>query len=231
MCWLGKLERLLLGFGSLMLAIYMGAGAHRAVFSWAALETFERAHLGATDQILTGLSVASPNFTLWSPQRVNGYENSLTTYLAPAIAVLRIPKIHLEAPVLEGTAELSLNRGVGRIVGTAHLGENGNIGVAGHRDGFFRGLKDVGSGDTIEMVTLNRTQIYVVDRIVIVDPDDTSVLGPRRYPSLTLVTCYPFYIVGSAPQRYIVQASISGSDSGRTFAPADEQQGNPQSQN
>ena len=223
MRWSPKLERLFLGFGLVMLGLYLAAWTHRAILSQAALETFERAHLKPADQMLTGPSAASPNFTLWSPQRVKGYEDSLTKDLAPAIAVLRIPKIHLEAPVLEGTDELSLNRGVGRIIGTAHPGETGNMGIAGHRDGFFRGLKDVSSGDTIEIITLNRTHIYVVDHIVIVDPNDTSVLGPRRYPSLTLVTCYPFYLVGSAPQRYIVQASVSGSDSAGTVAPADVQ--------
>lgn len=214
MRWLSKFERLLLGFGLLMLGLYMAAWAHRSVFSGAALETFERPPLSAADQTRTVLSAARPDFGLWSPKRIREYADSLTRYVAPAIAVLRIPKIHVEAPVLEGTDELSLNRGVGRIVGTAHPGENGNIGIAGHRDGFFRGLKDVGSGDTIEMVTLSRVETYVVDRVVIVNPDDTSILDPRRRPSLTLVTCYPFHFVGSAPQRYIVQASLSGSESG-----------------
>jgi sortase A len=214
MDWLLKFERLLLSFALLMLGLYMATWAHRSVFSLAALETFERAPLRAADQTPTPPAAARPDFGLWSPKRIKEYEDTLTRYVAPAIAILRIPKIHVEAPVLEGTDELSLNRGVGRIVGTAHPGENGNIGIAGHRDDFFRGLKDVGSGDTIEMVTLSRKETYVVDRVAIVNPDDTSILEPRRRPSLTLVTCYPFYFVGSAPQRCIVQASISGSDSG-----------------
>jgi sortase A len=211
MCWLAKLERLLLGFGLMMLGVYLAAWTHRSILSQAALETFERPQLRAADQML---SAPKPDFTLWSPQRVKGYEDRLATYLAPAIAVLRIPNIHLETLVLEGTDELSLNRGVGRIAGTAHPAENGNMGIAGHRDGFFRGLKDVRPGDTIEMITLRRTRTYVVDRVVIVNPDDTSVLEARPRPSLTLVTCYPFYFVGSAPQRYIVQASVRDLDSG-----------------
>lgn len=217
MRWLSKLERLLFSFGLLMLGLYMAAWAHRIVFSRAALETFESAPLSAADQTRTTLSAARPDFAFWSRKRIKGYEDSLTKHVAPAIAVLRIPKIHLEAPVLEGTDELSLNRGVGRIVGTVHPGENGNMGIAGHRDGFFRGLKDLGSGDTIEMVTLSRTEAYVVDRVLIVNPDDTSILEPRRHPSLTLVTCYPFYFVGSAPQRYIVEASRRRSDSRSGF--------------
>jgi sortase A len=98
---------------------------------------------------------------------------------------------------------------VGHIGGTMRPGENGNIGIAGHRDGFFRVLKDVGPGDAIELATTSRTDTYVVDQIVLVSPNDVSVLQPRSISSLTLVTCYPFYFVGSAPQRYIVQASIT----------------------
>lgn len=123
------------------------------------------------------------------------------------LAVLRIPKIRLEVPVLEGTDGLTLNHAVGRIAGTARLGEPGNIGIAGHRDGFFRGLKDVTVGDTVELRTLTGTVAYKVDQVSIVAPEDVSVLNPKPGPSLTLVTCYPFYFLGSAPRRYIVSAS------------------------
>lgn len=83
--------------------------------------------------------------------------------------------------------------------------------IAGHRDGFFRGLKDVAVGDKIELVTLLGTETFIIDRITIVEPTDVWVLRPRSRSSLTLITCYPFYFIGSAPQRYIVQASIAGS--------------------
>jgi sortase A len=97
-------------------------------------------------------------------------------------------------------------------------GRQGNIGIAGHRDGFFRALKDVVAGDTIELESLGRTDSYRIDQAVIVDPNDTSVLRPRATPSLTLVTCYPFYFVGSAPKRYILRASIVSSATGRSVA-------------
>ena len=213
MRWLHYLERLLLGFGLLMLAIYMGALAHKALLSRAALQTLKSDQPSSADPSTVELAAGKPDVTLWSLKRIKAYENSLATRVAPAIAILRIPKIGVEVPVLEGVDDWSLNRGVGRIPGTAPVGENGNIGIAGHRDGFFRGLKDVALGDVIEMVTPRQTEAYIVDRIVIVDPDDTSVLKPRPHPSLTLVTCYPFYFVGDAPRRYIVQASIA--DSGR----------------
>jgi len=211
MRWLRYFDRLLLGFGLVMLGIYMGAFVHRALLSRTALDTFRTEQTSSTDHSTVELTAAIPDFTLWSQKRIKDYEYSLAAYTSPAIGILRIRKIHVEAAVLEGTDELSLNRGVGRILGTAHVGEGGNIGIAGHRDGFFRRLKDVGLGDTIEMVTPRQTETYIVDQVVIVNPDDVSVLQSRASPSLTLVTCYPFYFVGSAPQRYIVQASIADS--------------------
>jgi sortase A len=101
-----------------------------------------------------------------------------------------------------------LNRGVGRIAGTSLPGQGGNIGIAGHRDGFFRTLKDIRTGDAIELVTTSGKDIFVVDQIRITNRGDVSVLRPRAKRSLTLVTCYPFYFVGPAPSRYIVEASL-----------------------
>jgi len=149
---------------------------------------------------------AAPDLTLWSPQRIAAWQNTRTETGPVPLAVLRIPGIHLEAPLLEGTSDATLDRGVGHIEETAIPGTNGNSGIAGHRDGFFRGLKDVKLGDEIELETLRETQRYTIQRIWIVNPDDVSVLDPTPAPSITLVTCYPFYFVGSAPQRYIVRA-------------------------
>jgi sortase A len=101
-----------------------------------------------------------------------------------------------------------LNRGAGWIEGTAGLGSSGNVGVAGHRDGFFRGLKDINEGDAIEIATIDGSLTYKVSEIMIVEPKDVYVLEPTPDPSVTLVTCYPFYFVGNAPQRYIVRAVL-----------------------
>ena len=90
--------------------------------------------------------------------------------------------------------------------GTAPPGTDGNSGIAGHRDGFFRGLKDIVPGDAIELDTLNGKEAYRVERTWVVEPEDVSVLDPTPMRALTLVTCYPFYFVGSAPQRFIVRA-------------------------
>jgi sortase A len=217
--WLSKLEQLLLIFGLLMLSVYVGARFHGVVLSQAAIQDFEKRRASAQEEgkgtgLVTKASLVAktPDFSLWSETRIKDYRESLTARLSPAIALLRIPKIHLEVPVLEGTDDVSLNRGVGLIAGTALPGEDGNVGIAGHRDGFFRGLKDVVVGDTIELATLEETNTYVIDRIVIVGPEDVSVLGFRSRSSVTLVTCYPFYFLGSAPQRYIVQASLANAD-------------------
>jgi LPXTG-site transpeptidase (sortase) family protein len=88
----------------------------------------------------------------------------------------------------------------------SRLGQSDNLGIAGHRDGFFRGLKDISIGDVVELDTLARAERFVVTEITVTAPSDVEVLDPTEEPSLTLVTCYPFYFVGSAPQRYIVRA-------------------------
>jgi sortase A len=156
---------------------------------------------------------ASPDdvdFSLWSEKRIAAFKESLTEHFDAPKAVLRISKIHLEVPVFDGTDDLTLNRGAGRIIGTARIDANrrGNIGIAGHRDGFFRGLKDVENGDTVDLVLPDETRSFAIDKIQIVDPSNVSVLESGPVPSLTLVTCYPFYFNGSAPQRYIVHASL-----------------------
>jgi sortase A len=124
------------------------------------------------------------------------------------LGVLEIPGIHLLAPLLEGTDASTLNRGVGRIVGTARPGEAGNIGIAGHRDSFFRGLKDIKTCHAVVLKTATGIDTYVVDRSEIVSPRDVSVLRTQAAPALTLVTCYPFYFVGKAPKRFVVTAYL-----------------------
>ena len=157
--------------------------------------------------------VGSPDRALWSPERVRGFDASFSQQFAAApLAILRIPKIELEVPVLAGTDELSLNRGVGHIEGTPRPGFSGNVGIAGHRDGFFRGLKDVSAGDVLELEAPERTDRYRIESITIVSPERVDVLAPTERPTLTLVTCYPFYYIGSAPKRYIVRAALDPSD-------------------
>jgi sortase A len=220
MQWLRKLERILLIGGGLMVALYVTASVHRTVLSSAELRRFEARRLAsALDPSGMELTSENPDFSLWSEHRIKDYEESLVGHFAPAIAILRISKIHVEVPVLEGTDSLSLNRGVGHVTGTANPDENGNMAIAGHRDGFFRGLKDTALGDAIEMATMRGTRTYIIDHIAVVDPGDVSVLKSRSHASLTLITCYPFYFIGSAPKRYIVQASIAGPSPANGLSP------------
>jgi len=148
---------------------------------------------------------STPDQTLWSPHRVSAWRQALSEPAPAPLAVLRIPKIRLEVAVLPGTDDRTLDRGLGHIEQTAEPGTDGNAGIAGHRDGFFRGLKDIEPGDSIELETLHGKETYRVERTWIVEPDDVSVLDPTPTQTLTLVTCYPFYFVGSAPQRFIVR--------------------------
>ena len=148
-----------------------------------------------------------PEFELWSDLRIREHKESLLQEADPPLGVLRIERLNIEVAVYNGTDDFLLNRGVGRIIGTAPIDGNGNLGIAGHRDGFFRGLKDIKPGDVLELQTIHGAVQYRVGSTVIVDPSDVSVLVPTTEQTLTLVTCYPFYFVGHAPKRFIVQAT------------------------
>lgn len=129
--------------------------------------------------------------------------------LAPRALIgrLEIPRLKLAVMVREGADEGTLRRAVGHIPGTALPGNIGNVGLAGHRDTFFRALRSIRKDDTIELETTAGTYRYVVNSTRIVTPRDVSVLKASGGETLTLVTCYPFYYVGSAPKRFIVHAT------------------------
>jgi sortase A len=199
-----RTEKVISLVGILLLITCASAGLQSESSSRVILDRFHGLHKIGSDKALNS---EGANFTLWSPKRIHAYLKSLRTKRDQPIAVLLIPKIHLKVPVFNGTDSLTLDRGVGRIAGTAEIGQNGNVGIAGHRDGFFRGLKDIEPGDVIELVTRGKTIHFVIERTEIVQRKDVSVLTNAQVPSLTLVTCFPFYFVGNAPQRFIVHAS------------------------
>ncbi len=174
----------------------------RSVGSRKAIGEFAAMRSSATD----GRGAAAVDLSLWSPQRQDAWRRALALPGPVVLAMLQIPRLHLHVPILEGTDDVTLDRGVGHIEDTAAPGEEGNSGIAGHRDGFFRGLKDTVVGDTIIVETLRDSRHYQIQRIWIVDPSDVWVLEPTPAASLTLVTCYPFYFIGSAPKRFIVRA-------------------------
>jgi LPXTG-site transpeptidase (sortase) family protein len=152
------------------------------------------------------LTEEAPQTGEWAAGRVRAHQQSLSSDAPPPIGRLQIPAIDLSVIVLEGTDGWTLNRAVGHIEGTALPWESGNSGIAGHRDGFFRGLKKISRNDRIVLTTLKGIYQYRVDGIEIVDPADSGVLDASPHPTLTLVTCYPFHLVGSAPKRFIVRA-------------------------
>lgn len=193
-------ERLAWGAGILALCVWIaGAGAGR-IDAARALDRFEA--LRAADQ----LPREAPDQTLWSPERVKAWDEARKRVAAPdVLGVLTIPRLKVKAPIFPGTDDWTLNRGVGLIEDTPSPGSGGNTGIAGHRDSYFRALKDLVTGDVMMLETTHGSDTYRVERIWIVDPTDVSVLDPTTEPSLTLVTCYPFYYVGPAPRRFIVR--------------------------
>lgn len=143
----------------------------------------------------------------WTEDHAPAIPQAAAPRAGDAEALLRIPRLQVEVPVFEGTAEAALNLGAGRIEGSGPLGGSGNAGLASHRDGFFRCLKDVRLGDELVLELRDGAQRYIVDQIRTVKPEQVDVLADRGTPSLTLVTCYPFRFAGAAPSRYIIHAS------------------------
>lgn len=202
------LERFAWIAGLAMLAIYAGARvtSERARLEGIAAVQQAREALPNAQAKLHGKSHA-PDTSLWAPARIDAWRRASEAGDEPQ-AVLSIESVRLSVPVFEGTSEKNLNRGAGRIEGTARIGARGNVGLAAHRDGYFRALKDVRIGDHLQLMTLHDELTYRIAEISVVEPTQVEVLGPTSTPTLTLVTCYPFYFLGSAPQRFIVRAEL-----------------------
>jgi sortase A len=154
--------------------------------------------------------------------RINGRINGRTataprTPLAPAqpriqngalLGRLAIPRLKMRSVVREGAGQDTLDVALGHIPGTAMPGQAGNAGIAGHRDTLFRGLRNIAKDDVIEFQTPAGSYNYKVESTGIVKPGDVGVLHAGQHPEMTLVTCYPFYYVGSAPDRFVVKARL-----------------------
>lgn len=124
------------------------------------------------------------------------------------IGEIEIPRLELRTVILQGDSSQVLGRGVGHLPNTPMPGELGNIGLAGHRDTFFRPLRHIRAGDVIILYSSAGTSRYQVESIRIVSPQDIQVLRSSNRRELTLVTCFPFEYVGPAPNRFIVHASL-----------------------
>ena len=195
------LEKALWTAGCLLVLVYVIARADSVVGSRAALAS------------LATVSDPSyePQYRFWSQERIKAYRASATRDPGPLVGTLQIPALDLLVPLYGDTTELHLNRGVGLIAGMALPGEPGNMGIAGHRDGFFRVLRDIRKGHRLEVRTPGTRYVYEVSGVSIVDANDATLLAPTREASLTLVTCYPFYFVGPAPRRFVVRSVLVSS--------------------
>lgn len=134
--------------------------------------------------------------------------DDLTDASKGVIGSLEVPVLHLRVPILNDYDPDSLRRGVGRIKGTGVPGGLGNFVVAGHRDTYFRPLRHISRGMTMHVVAQNGIFDYIVDATSIVSPEDVDVLDIGDQPEMTLITCYPFDFVGSAPKRFIVRGHL-----------------------
>jgi sortase A len=194
------LERCLFASGLVCLGIYASACAERSFFQHTQSREFDRA-------IAAAMQTDQHDQAEWSPKRVARFEESRLLEVT-TLGRLDIPAADVSVMVLDGTDDVALDRAVGRIEGTAGPDQDGNLGIAGHRDGIFRGLRNVEIGDELTLATRDGVGRYEVSELLIVEPEDVHVLDATDHRAVTLVTCYPFYFVGSAPQRYVVRADV-----------------------
>ncbi len=192
------LERGLLAVGLVCLIVYGSACTQRALFQRWHKRSFER-------DIAQAIQWEQHDQSSWSSTRIERFEASLEEG-TDSLGRLDVPAAGISVMVLDGTDDWTLDRAVGRIEGTAMPGEPGNFGIAGHRDGIFRGLEQVALDDELSFFTHDGISRYVITALGVVEPEDVEVLDPTDESTITLVTCYPFYYVGDAPQRYIVHA-------------------------
>jgi sortase A len=127
---------------------------------------------------------------------------------------LEIPRLGMDVMVLNGVDDATLRHSAGWLTETARPGKTGNVAIAAHRDTYFRPLRHIEEGDIIQITTLNGRYDYRVQWTAIVDPGDLSVIAPTAKPALTLITCYPFHYIGSAPRRFIVRATQQSASPG-----------------
>jgi sortase A len=150
------------------------------------------------------------NITLKQQIHAQGQQNVSLPGAVPkqgdVLGRVEIPRLGVTVAILEGATSRTLRSGVGHIEGTALPGEPGNSGIAGHRDTYFRGLKEIRTGDQILIQSARGLSHYEVDRLQIVTPENIGVLAPSSESAVTLVTCYPFRFIGPAPERFVVHA-------------------------
>jgi sortase A len=199
----GTSGRALLLVGLIFLAVYAGYRIQGVVLSRLAVQSFETAarKVPISDNPRKSGTASQTDFSVWPEPRIQSYGQSPARHSSLALAVWPITSIQLEVRVLNGTDTLILNRGVGWISGARQPGKVGDVGLAGHRDGFFRRFKHFMVSERAELVTYDRTDPFVIDRLRVVHPQDVNALQSGS-PSLTLVTYYPLYVGECAATLY-----------------------------
>jgi sortase A len=207
--WLVWAERLLIGAGAAALIWCAVIVVDARLAQRAARESLQDA--GRTTAAGAAPATAAPAV------RQSGSRRTIPR--GGAIAALSIPRIRLSAIVLNGSDERTLRRGPGHLEQTAFPGDHGNVVIAGHRDSHFWPLRHVKVGDEVFLDATTGQFRYQVTSIGVVGPQETSVIAPTADDVLTLITCYPFWVFGSAPDRFVVRAHAVGSRGPSTTPP------------
>ncbi len=204
-----KVERLLLLIGTGLACICAGAGVQTVIAKQTAEHLVTQQHRepgeGADRQ---GASQDGPIIPEGSFAGTYLGSDGAQTGPAHVIGRLQIKEISLSVPIISGIADPDLIRGVGHIPGSGNAGGLGNMAVAGHRDTFFRPLRNVQIGMMVAVSGTYGTYHYQVDRTEIVTPEQLRVLDIGDHPELTMITCYPFNYIGAAPKRFVVFAHL-----------------------
>jgi sortase A len=190
--WLKRTEFALLAAGVLCALIVLGA-AVMSIRSGRQAQSFGLVTVQAQGTVVGHVAVDTQT------------EGSINAYV---MGRLEIPRVGISVPILSDYQASSLLKGVGHVPGSAMPGGLGTLGLAGHRDTYFRPLKNIRKDMDIRVVNGDGVYHYLVDSTEVVTPDNVAVLDIRNHPELTLITCYPFYYVGAAPKRFIVHAHL-----------------------
>jgi sortase A len=203
-------ERLLLFIGVICVGYFLYTYAEAWLY-----QAFEDQEL---DKILNETAATGTSGTAPEAGAPTARAVARTVAAGSTVGRIEIPRLGVSAVIRAGSDARTLRLAVGYIPGTALPGDRGNFGLAGHRDTFFRKLRDINPDDVIRIVTADGVFNYYVQRTTIVMPQDVWVLDPTAYPALTLVTCYPFNYIGSAPKRFIVRAVLRTTEAGSSVS-------------
>ena len=184
--------------------VLVDAKLYQAYYTWRFQQDLDDLRLSVNRGVSLPLPSSPPS--LAKAERANAESLRMGGREGAPLGRIEISAIGLEVIILEGTDDATLQRAVGHIPGTSLPGQNGNVAIAGHRDTFFRPLRNIHKDDEVTLTTLNGSYRYRVDSTKVVEPEGIGVLYDSGEAILTLVTCYPFTFVGSAPQRFIVRA-------------------------